>query len=80
VEVIQKAMKTLTYKSLCFPESIRARGVEDLPNYYYRDDGMMVWDAVKRYLIKYTGIKLGVEQFELLTIGFRVTVLYVLVL
>uniref|UniRef100_A0A8C1RAR9 Arachidonate 5-lipoxygenase n=1 Tax=Cyprinus carpio TaxID=7962 RepID=A0A8C1RAR9_CYPCA len=33
VEVIQKAMKTLTYKSLCFPEAMKARGVnkkEDL--------------------------------------------------
>ncbi|XP_056097940.1 polyunsaturated fatty acid 5-lipoxygenase-like [Rhinichthys klamathensis goyatoka] len=50
VEVIQKAMKTLTYKSLCFPEAIKARGVEDLPNYYYRDDGMMVWEAVKSFV------------------------------
>lgn len=48
VEVIQKVMKTLTYKSLCFPDAMKARGVEDLPNYYYRDDGMMVWEAVKR--------------------------------
>ncbi|XP_056097933.1 polyunsaturated fatty acid 5-lipoxygenase-like [Rhinichthys klamathensis goyatoka] len=50
VEVIQKAMKTLTYKSLCFPEAITSRGVEDLPNYYYRDDGMMVWEVVKSFV------------------------------
>ncbi|XP_043093193.1 polyunsaturated fatty acid 5-lipoxygenase-like isoform X2 [Puntigrus tetrazona] len=52
VEVVQKAMRTLTYKSLCFPEAMKARGVdnkEDLPNYYYRDDGMMVWEAIKRF-------------------------------
>ncbi|RXN21015.1 arachidonate 5-lipoxygenase-like isoform X1 [Labeo rohita] len=52
-EVIQKAMKTFTYKSLCFPEAMKARGVdnkEDLPNYYYRDDGMMIWEAVKSFV------------------------------
>ncbi|XP_052424313.1 polyunsaturated fatty acid 5-lipoxygenase isoform X4 [Carassius gibelio] len=53
VEVINKAMKTLTYKSMCFPESVKARGVDnkdELPNYYYRDDGMMVWEAVKSFV------------------------------
>ncbi|XP_026065946.1 arachidonate 5-lipoxygenase isoform X1 [Carassius auratus] len=53
VEVINKAMKTLTYKSMCFPESVKARGVDnkdELPNYYYRDDGMMVWEAVRSFV------------------------------
>ncbi|KAG1930260.1 polyunsaturated fatty acid 5-lipoxygenase-like [Pimephales promelas] len=62
VEVIQKAMKTLTYKSLCFPESIRARGVEDLPNYYYRDDGMMLWDAVKSFVSDVVKICYGSDE------------------
>ncbi|KAL4640662.1 arachidonate 5-lipoxygenase [Arapaima gigas] len=53
VELVQKAMKTFTYKSLCFPEVIRARGLdneEDLPYYYYRDDGLKVWNAVKGFV------------------------------
>uniref|UniRef100_A0A3P8Z5J3 Arachidonate 5-lipoxygenase a n=1 Tax=Esox lucius TaxID=8010 RepID=A0A3P8Z5J3_ESOLU len=53
VEMIQKAMKTMTFRSLCFPDSIKARGVEsceDLPYYYYRDDGNKVWEAVKSFV------------------------------
>ncbi|KAI2646726.1 Polyunsaturated fatty acid 5-lipoxygenase [Labeo rohita] len=71
VEVIQKAMKTLTYKSLCFPEAMKARGVEnkeDLPNYYYRDDGMMVWEAVKSFVSDvvriYYGSDVAVQEDE----------------
>uniref|UniRef100_A0A8C1MEJ4 Arachidonate 5-lipoxygenase n=1 Tax=Cyprinus carpio TaxID=7962 RepID=A0A8C1MEJ4_CYPCA len=65
VEVIHKAMKTLTYKSLCFPESVKARGVDnkdDLPNYYYRDDGMMVWEAVKRFVSLVVWIYYGSDE------------------
>ncbi|XP_073779153.1 arachidonate 5-lipoxygenase b, tandem duplicate 3 isoform X1 [Danio rerio] len=53
LQVVHRAMKTLTYKSMCFPEAMKARDVhdqEDLPNYYYRDDGMLVWEAVKSFV------------------------------
>uniref|UniRef100_A0A8C7K787 Arachidonate 5-lipoxygenase n=1 Tax=Oncorhynchus kisutch TaxID=8019 RepID=A0A8C7K787_ONCKI len=53
VEMIQKAMRSLTFRSLCFPDAIKARGMdspEDLPYYYYRDDGNRVWDATKSFV------------------------------
>uniref|UniRef100_A0A8C9EEH3 Arachidonate 15-lipoxygenase type B n=1 Tax=Phocoena sinus TaxID=42100 RepID=A0A8C9EEH3_PHOSS len=42
-ELIQRYMEQLNYSILCLPEDIRARGVEDIPGYYYRDDGMQIW-------------------------------------
>ncbi|KAK2892395.1 hypothetical protein Q8A67_012383 [Cirrhinus molitorella] len=48
--LMKKAMGTLTYKSLCFPEDIKARGMEDVPKYYYRDDGMKIWETINCFV------------------------------
>ncbi|XP_067092288.1 polyunsaturated fatty acid 5-lipoxygenase isoform X2 [Osmerus mordax] len=59
VEMIQRAMKSFTYKSLCFPDEIKARGVEsqeELPFYFYRDDGNAVWEAIKSFVSDVVGI------------------------
>ncbi|XP_056598343.1 polyunsaturated fatty acid 5-lipoxygenase-like [Triplophysa dalaica] len=49
-ELMERAMKTLTYKSMCFPEAIIARGMENTPKYYYRDDGMKIWEAIYSFV------------------------------
>nr|XP_003466286.1 LOW QUALITY PROTEIN: arachidonate 15-lipoxygenase B [Cavia porcellus] len=55
-ELIQRNMQQLSYSSLCLPEDIRARGVEDIPDYYYRDDGLRVWAAVEHFVSEMIGI------------------------
>ncbi|XP_013880454.1 polyunsaturated fatty acid 5-lipoxygenase isoform X2 [Austrofundulus limnaeus] len=53
VQLVQKAMKTLTFRSLCFPDMIKSRGVDskdDLPTYFYRDDGYRVWETTKNFV------------------------------
>uniref|UniRef100_A0A3P8PGM8 Arachidonate 5-lipoxygenase a n=1 Tax=Astatotilapia calliptera TaxID=8154 RepID=A0A3P8PGM8_ASTCA len=53
VQMVQRAVKTLTFRSLCFPDLIKSRGVdskEELPTYFYRDDGYKVWEATKRFV------------------------------
>ncbi|XP_073716819.1 polyunsaturated fatty acid 5-lipoxygenase [Misgurnus anguillicaudatus] len=49
-KLLERAMKTLTLKSLCFPDTIKARGMENTSNYYYRDDGMMIWKAINCFV------------------------------
>uniref|UniRef100_A0A3B3BCI9 Arachidonate 5-lipoxygenase a n=1 Tax=Oryzias melastigma TaxID=30732 RepID=A0A3B3BCI9_ORYME len=65
VQLVQKAMKTLTYKSLCFPEMIKSRdleSVEELPTYFYRDDGYKVWEATKNFVADVVSIYYGCDE------------------
>ncbi|XP_042371999.1 polyunsaturated fatty acid 5-lipoxygenase-like, partial [Plectropomus leopardus] len=50
VQLVQRAVKSLTFRSLCFPDIIKSRDLdnkEKLPGYFYRDDGYSVWEAIK---------------------------------
>ncbi|KAM5237175.1 polyunsaturated fatty acid 5-lipoxygenase isoform 4-T4 [Ctenodactylus gundi] len=59
VQMVQRAMRDLTYASLCFPEAIRARGMDstaDIPCYFYRDDGLLVWEAILTFVAEVVDI------------------------
>lgn len=59
VQMVQRAVQDLTYSSLCFPEAIKARGMdstEDIPFYFYRDDGLLVWEAIQSFTMEVVSI------------------------
>uniref|UniRef100_A0A8C5PYT9 Uncharacterized protein n=1 Tax=Leptobrachium leishanense TaxID=445787 RepID=A0A8C5PYT9_9ANUR len=48
--LLRKVMEDLTFESIFLPDDIHARGMDTIPNYYYRDDGMKIWSATARFL------------------------------
>ncbi|KAG7266622.1 hypothetical protein CRUP_031569 [Coryphaenoides rupestris] len=50
VELMSRELAQTTYSSLCLPENIADRGLENIPNFYYRDDGLKLWKAINSYV------------------------------
>ncbi|NXH19529.1 ALOX8 lipoxygenase, partial [Bucco capensis] len=48
--VVQKGLERVTYTSLCFPDDICHRGMDEVPNCHYRDDGMELWEAIRSFV------------------------------
>ncbi|KAG7453572.1 arachidonate 15-lipoxygenase B-like [Solea senegalensis] len=48
--ILTRSLTSVTYSSLCIPDDIAERGLEDIPNFYYRDDGLQLWDIIFRFV------------------------------
>ncbi|KAL2090269.1 hypothetical protein ACEWY4_014957 [Coilia grayii] len=49
-DLLKRWFSEVSYSALCLPEDIKARGLESIPNFYYRDDGLKLWDILNRYV------------------------------
>ncbi|KAM6941510.1 polyunsaturated fatty acid lipoxygenase ALOX15B-like isoform 1-T2 [Lycodopsis pacificus] len=48
--LLKRSLSSVTYRSLCVPDDIADRGLEDVPKFYYRDDGLKLWDIIHRFV------------------------------
>ncbi|AWP20072.1 putative epidermis-type lipoxygenase 3-like [Scophthalmus maximus] len=50
IELMRRSHAETTYSSVCLPENITARGLESIPNFYYRDDGLKLWTIINSFV------------------------------
>ena len=58
-ELIWRASKVYDVQEANVKQNTKEQGVDDptlLPNYYYRDDGILIWNAIESYVTEIIGI------------------------
>uniref|UniRef100_A0A3Q1INM4 Uncharacterized protein n=1 Tax=Anabas testudineus TaxID=64144 RepID=A0A3Q1INM4_ANATE len=50
ITILERALSSLTYKSLCIPDDIADCGLESVPSFYYRDDGLKLWEIIHSFV------------------------------
>jgi len=48
-ELIQKSIEDIRFEDYDFPSDVDNRGVKGIPNYYFRDDALSIWNAIEAY-------------------------------
>uniref|UniRef100_A0A3Q2GF11 Arachidonate 15-lipoxygenase B-like n=1 Tax=Cyprinodon variegatus TaxID=28743 RepID=A0A3Q2GF11_CYPVA len=48
--ILQRALSSVTYRSLCLPDDLSDRGLMDVPNFFYRDDGLKLWSIINSFV------------------------------
>ena len=59
IELMKKYFRTFNISSYDLPQVLKDRGVDDpvkLPHFYYRDDALKLWDAIKDFVSKMLSI------------------------
>ncbi|XP_053737527.1 arachidonate 12-lipoxygenase, 12R-type-like [Synchiropus splendidus] len=49
-QLMRRAMAQNTYTTFCLPDNLAARGLMDVPDFYFRDDGLRLWSSIHRFV------------------------------
>lgn len=58
-ELAAGGLQSYIFREAMLPTALKARGVDDpqlLPNYPYRDDALLLWDAIRRWVSDYVAL------------------------
>ncbi|XP_061686115.1 arachidonate 12-lipoxygenase, 12R-type-like [Syngnathoides biaculeatus] len=50
LKIAARSLSSTTYRSLCLPDDIADRDMQDLTNFHYRDDGLQLWNIIFKYV------------------------------
>ncbi|XP_042288292.1 polyunsaturated fatty acid lipoxygenase ALOX15B [Thunnus maccoyii] len=53
---LSRASAGIHYRSLCVPDDLSDRGVDKLPQSYYAQDALRVWDALHRFVFSWVDL------------------------
>lgn len=59
IDLMKKYYKTISLSSYDLPKVLQDRGVDDpnkLPGFHYRDDALILWDAIQDYISRILAI------------------------
>uniref|UniRef100_A0AAV2LY12 Lipoxygenase domain-containing protein n=1 Tax=Knipowitschia caucasica TaxID=637954 RepID=A0AAV2LY12_KNICA len=48
LELMKRFHQEITYTDLCLPDNITSRGLDDVPKFYYKEDGLKIWSSLNR--------------------------------
>ncbi|KAM4547140.1 polyunsaturated fatty acid lipoxygenase ALOX15B [Fundulus diaphanus] len=50
-EILRRASATIQYRSMCVPDDLSDRAVDNLPHSFYAQDALRVWEALHRFVL-----------------------------
>ncbi|XP_015227315.1 PREDICTED: hydroperoxide isomerase ALOXE3-like [Cyprinodon variegatus] len=50
-ELLRRATATTRYRSMCVPDELSDRGVDQLPHSFYAQDALRIWDTLHRFVL-----------------------------